>query len=68
MKRIDYPKDLVRIQSVLMNRNVFATILECENLWYDYSGDMCAGWMRLPCDDEELWDCVESYVLIRAEA
>ena len=51
--------DVKRIQKVLLDNDYTSTLKDCANLWDNYSEDMCAGWMCLPEDDEELFSILE---------
>lgn len=51
--------DVRRIQKVLLDNNYSSDLKDCADLWNCYSDDMCAGWMGLPEDDEELFSILE---------
>ena len=51
--------DVKRIQQVLLDNGYSSLLEDCERLWDNYSDDMCAGWMGLPEDDEELFNILE---------
>lgn len=65
MKRIDYPKDCLRIQKVCLQKGYYGDVTECEDIWQEYSTELCAGWLFLPKTDEELWLQIEKYVIER---
>ena len=54
--------DVKRIQQVLLDNNYSSTLNDCANLWEDYSDSMCAGWLHLPQDDEELFEILERLI------
>lgn len=61
-KNFAYPDDVRRIQKILQDRDYEATLSECEELWDMYSDSMCAGWMILSDDDDEVFSCISSYI------
>jgi len=65
MKRIDYPNDCLRIQSVCLEKGYWMDIPECKEVWENYSSDLAAGWLFLPKKDCDLWEQIEEYVLKR---
>jgi hypothetical protein len=65
MERVDYPKDCLRIQRVCLEKGYYGGISECEDIWQEYSTELCAGWLFLPDTDEELWLQIEKYVIAR---
>jgi len=56
-----YIDDIRRIKKILRERDYDATLTISEALWDKYSYSMAAGWMTLPDDDEEVFDCIKSY-------
>ena len=54
--------DVKRIQQVLLDNNYSSTLKDCAELWENYSDSMCAGWMGLPDDDDELFGTLECYI------
>lgn len=52
--KLEYPKDVERMRSVLNAAGYDAAEQDLDRLWSDHSAAMCAGWMRLPDDDGEL--------------
>ena len=63
MQKIDYPEDCLRIRNVLFVHGYIASFTECEELWAEYSNDLCAGWIFLPEEDDDIWRILEDYVL-----
>lgn len=59
---IQNPDDCARIQAVLFERFIFATIPECEDLWDRVSQDVAAQWLSLPYDDEALYEKVKPFL------
>lgn len=55
MNEINYPRDVQRIQKVLIENGYEATLIECQNLWKEYSNDVSALWLLLPKQDEEVF-------------
>lgn len=47
--------DVERIQQVCEQNGYEADLEACAFLWDEYSDSMCAGWLGLPDDNEELW-------------
>ena len=67
MKKIDYytgeyRSDVIKIQQVLESKGYDATMSDCETLWGRYSESMYADWMSLPDEDEQIFDCISSYI------
>ena len=50
--------DCERIQRILLDRGYNATLQQCDDLWSSYSDSMCAGWMRLNKEDEDVFNNV----------
>ena len=50
--------DVERIQSCCLQHGYEADLKECADIWNNYSNMFAAGWMGLPNDDEELWNCI----------
>lgn len=61
--KFEYPKDVRRIQIILLSNEIEATLKQCEELWNMYSESISAGWMNLPEDDDEVFSRIESYIL-----
>lgn len=51
-------EDVFRLCEVLKCHGYSADLEDCEDLWNDYSDMRAAGWLGMPDDDEELWQCV----------
>ena len=58
----EYPDDVSRIQKVLADRDLEATLKECEEMWQKYSDSMAASWMILPRKDEDVFNIISSYI------
>ena len=54
--------DITRIKKILIEKGYNATLTVSEMLWDKYSDSMCAGWMNLPDEDEEVFNCISSYL------
>jgi hypothetical protein len=52
-------EDVKRIQQVLLDNGYSSLLEDCGRLWDNYSDDMCAGWMGLLEDDEELFNILK---------
>lgn len=73
MKLIDYLKeensyeniywadDVRRIVEVMKKRDIEVTPSEAEELWDMYSDDLCAQWLGLPDNDEEIFNILIEY-------
>ena len=57
-----YPEDVERIVKILAERGYRATNHQANQVWDMYSESMCAGWMILPENDEEVFDCIRLYI------
>ena len=57
-KNFSFPEDVVRIKKILNDKNIEITLDEAEDIWDEYSDDMCAQWMGLPSDDEKVFEIV----------
>jgi hypothetical protein len=62
LKTVRYGADCKRIQDVLVERGLEASLSECEELWSAYSDSLCAGWMMLPDSDEEIYDSISYFI------
>jgi hypothetical protein len=56
---IDWPEDVARIKSVLEARGYTASDEDIVKAWESYSDSVCAGWLVLPSDDDEIFDAVK---------
>lgn len=54
--------DCVRIQKILAERGYRASLSDCEKLWDRFSDSMCAGWMILNENDEDVFQNISSYI------
>jgi hypothetical protein len=50
---IDYPEDVDRIQKAFYSQGFLIASEIAVYAWHEYSGDMAAGWICLPKDDDE---------------
>ncbi len=57
-----YRSDIERIKKILIKKGYNANMTNSEELWDKYSDSMCAGWMNLPEEDEEVFDCISYYL------
>lgn len=57
---LDSP-DVDRIVSVLSNKGFGASRPEAVWLWEQFSESMCAGWLGLPEDDDELFASISEF-------
>lgn len=58
----EFPEDVERIKRILLERGYRATCKQCEELWEAYSDSMCAGWMYLDEDDEDVFNNIRSRI------
>ena len=56
-----YPEYLKRIVKIFKDRNIEITPSEANELWDKYSDDLCASWLILPLDDNEIFEIVINY-------
>jgi len=57
-----YPSDCKRIQNILEKNGYRASLEDCEKLWDKHSDSMCAGWIILPDDDEDVYSNIRMYI------
>jgi len=48
-------KDISRIMSIFDEKGITITESQAQRLWELYSDSLCAGWLSLPADDEEVF-------------
>jgi hypothetical protein len=61
--RLDELDECQRIKKVLIKNGYINTGLrDAMGLWSDYSEEYAAGWLGLPEDDEELFDCIKHHI------
>ena len=53
--------DVRRIVEVALKHGVILSPHEAYKAWSDHSDDLCAGWLFLPDDDNELWGELPSW-------
>jgi hypothetical protein len=59
----EYRSDCEIIQRVLIsNGYVNAGLNDALGLWGQYSDDYCAGWLSLPYNDQEIFNCIKRYI------
>ena len=58
----EWPEDVERIKRILLERGYRATCKQCEELWDAYSDSMCAGWMNLGDDDEDVFNNIKGRI------
>lgn len=57
----------VRVQSALARQGFDCSIAEAHRLWEAFSESMCAGWMHIPNDDDEVLASVRAYFEVEGE-
>ena len=62
IKKLDYPKDCIRVAKVALDNGYYITPTEAQVLWGEYSDSRCAGWIMMPNDDEEIWQNIRYYL------
>jgi hypothetical protein len=60
--KLRWPADCERIQRVVRSKGYDLTLRECEDIWAHHSDTMCAGWLLLPTEDEDLWFDIQTEV------
>jgi len=55
----DHIGDVIRLERVAEENGYEADLETCAYLWDEYSDRLCAGWLGLPEDDNDLWTEVE---------
>ena len=58
----DFPKDVKRIQEVMLENGYLLTLKESEELWDVISLWQDAGWLVLPEDDKKLFEEINNYL------
>ena len=53
--------DIRRLQDVMLAHGYYASSEQCEELWEMVSEDMCASWLVMPENDDELFIEVKVY-------
>jgi len=55
--------DAERIKDILISKGfINAGLNDAIHLWGEYSDSYCAGWLGLPDDDDDVYDCIKSYI------
>lgn len=57
----EYREDVDRIVLVLKYHDYEATPDQAVRLWELYSESVAAGWLGLPRDNDEVFECIEPY-------
>jgi len=53
--------NLYRLQKqLLLEENIVASLLDCKNIWFGYSGDLCASWLDFPKNDVDILPMIKS--------
>ena len=62
-EKLIYTEDCKRIQNALMNKEIYATLEQCDELWRMYSEDnWCAGWVSMEgTSDQEIYSNLRQY-------
>jgi hypothetical protein len=50
------PGDRERIQKILADNDIEASLIECDFLWNRISDSYCAQWLCIPEDDEQIME------------
>lgn len=58
----DFGADVVRIQNVLRDNGLDASLKECTTLWEAFSESKCAGWLGLPGKDESVYYFIQPFI------
>ena len=58
-----YDADVTRIKKVFEDRGYEITRHDAYEAWDYYSSSMCAGWMGLPKDDQEIFYTCMDYLI-----
>lgn len=53
--------DVRRITQAFANNGMFCSMEQAEWLWESYSDSMCAGWIFIPEDDDEIISCCRPF-------
>ena len=59
--KIFYPDDVDRIVSVCESKGYNIEPQLAQDVWQKHSDSMCAGWLGLDKEDDELFDNIMSY-------
>lgn len=59
-----YPADVDRIIRVCADKGYEILRSDAVAAWDAYSDSMCAGWMMLPDDDDDIFDTIMTYCAI----
>lgn len=58
-------KECEKIKSVLIAKGfVNAGLRDALGLWSAYSDFMAAGWLGMPDEDEEIYNCIKEYICV----
>ena len=60
-KNIYWAEDVRRIVKIMKKRDIEVTPSEAEEIWDLYSDDLCAQWIGLSDDDDEIFNIIIEY-------
>lgn len=58
---IDFPQDIVRIVDIFIDRGYVVSYGDAAKAWEQHSETLCAGWLMLPYEDQEVFDAIFNY-------
>ena len=60
----NYREDsILRMMKICIERNILATEEQVVDAWEGYSDSMCAGWMLLPDNDDDVFVLLEPHLI-----
>jgi hypothetical protein len=59
----EYGHDIKRIVNVLGDRGYNCSNEQAKELWLKYSDSYSAGWIMLPNDDADVFQCIAHYII-----
>ena len=62
--KIRWPDDCKRIQDILIDKGMYATLQQCQNLWELYSDEhWCASWLVMEgSTNDEIFQAIKEYI------
>lgn len=57
--RDEYIEDIIRIKKIFEERGYYISLNIASDLWEEYSESLCAGWIYLPKNDDEVFSCLQ---------
>jgi hypothetical protein len=61
--KVLHHEDCSKIQNILFNKGLYATLEQCDELWRMYSETWAAGWLSLGgLSDKEIYDCIKNNI------